>query len=127
MPVLSNQRHELFAQGIAKGKTLVVAYEEAGYKPNDSASARLYGDVRIRGRVEELKERAAKRTEITIADLTNRLLRLSDKGEALGDAPGFSVSRAAAMDVAKLNGLIVDKAVVDSKNEVTVIERKVID
>lgn len=33
MPVLSNSRHELFAQGLAIGKSAKQAYIDAGYKP----------------------------------------------------------------------------------------------
>lgn len=109
MPVLDNSRHELFAQGIAKGKTLTAAYIEAGYKPNDGAASRLAGNVRIAARVEELKQRAAVRCEISIASLTADLIRIAQKSEGIGEAPGFSVARASLMDAAKLNGLIVDK------------------
>jgi phage terminase small subunit len=34
MPVLSNSKHELFAQELAKGKTADAAYVSAGYSPN---------------------------------------------------------------------------------------------
>ena len=33
MPILSNSRHEIFAQGLAIGKTQKQAYIDAGYKP----------------------------------------------------------------------------------------------
>lgn len=38
MPVLSNQRHEAFAQALAKGSSADAAYEMAGFKP------RAFGD-----------------------------------------------------------------------------------
>lgn len=34
MPVLKNARHERFAQGRAKGKTIDEAYVDAGFKAN---------------------------------------------------------------------------------------------
>ncbi len=109
MTVLKNQRQELFAQAIAKGKTQLEAYTEAGYKPDDGAAARLSGNVRVKARVTELKERAAARTEITVAGITERLLKIATKGEASSDAPMLSVARASLMDAAKLNGLVIDK------------------
>jgi hypothetical protein len=55
MPVLKNPKHELFAQGLAKGMSQAKAYVEAGFKPDDGHAARLAGDGRIRGRVAELR------------------------------------------------------------------------
>lgn len=121
MPALSNQRHELFAQALAKGKPQVEAYVEAGYKQNRSAATRLAADVNIRGRVSELGAKVAARTEITAASITERLMRLATIAEETGvtkDDDGtvtassskhLGVLRAALMDVAKLNGLVIDK------------------
>lgn len=109
MPALENHKHELFAQGLAKGKTQIEAYKEAGYKPDDGAAARLSGKVRIKERVAELQERAAVRTEITVANITERLLKIAEKGETSTEAPLLSVARASLMDAAKLNGLVIDK------------------
>lgn len=110
MGVLANQRHELFAQALAKGLPASVAYVEAGYAENDSNSARLNGNEQVQLRVMELKQRAAARTEITVAGITERLLNIAAKGEASADAPMLSVARASLMDAAKLNGLVVEKS-----------------
>lgn len=109
MPVLSNPKYERFAQELAKGNTATESYVLAGYKANDGNAATLKGNKRIQARVSELLERAASRVEVSVSSIAERLLRLSDKGEALGEAAGFSVARQAAMDVAKLHGLIVEK------------------
>lgn len=109
MAALSNPRHERFAQELAKGGSQVEAYGLAGYSPHDSAAARLFGNVRVQARVAELQERAAVRTEITIASITERLLAIATKGEATSDASMLSVARASLMDAAKLNGLVVEK------------------
>lgn len=109
MAILPNQKHELFAQALAKGKTQEEAYVEAGYKPDRGAASRLSAKVNISARVAELQERAATRTELTVADLTRRLLAIAAKGETATDAPLLSVARASLMDAAKLNGLIVDR------------------
>ena len=110
MPALSNPRHERYAQELAKGTSQADAYVEAGYRSSRSAAARLAADVNICERISEITERAAVRAEITVAGITERLMRLSDKAEALGDAPGIQAARAAAMDAAKLNGLVIDKS-----------------
>ena len=109
MAALPNARHERFAQELAKGKSQIEAYEAAGYSPNRSAASRLAEDVNIRERVASIQERGAIRAEVTIAGLTADLIRLRQKGEDLGEASGLSVARASIMDIAKLNGLVVDK------------------
>jgi hypothetical protein len=50
-------RHELFAQGLAKGLTQHAAYAEAGYKPNRGGASRLASNVNIINRVAELTAR----------------------------------------------------------------------
>ena len=109
MGVIANQRHELFAQGLAKGLPASTAYVEAGYAKNDSNAARLNRNEQVQARVTELKERAAARTEITIADITTRLMGIANKAEEGGDAPMLSVARASLVDVAKLNGLMIER------------------
>jgi len=97
-----------------KAESIVVSASKLMAKPN------------IALRVAELKAEAKERCLVTVEALTERLLRIAQKAEDLEEAAGFSVSRAAAMDVAKLNGLVIDKAQNENKNEVTVIERKVV-
>jgi hypothetical protein len=53
--------------------------------------------------------RAAEKTVVTLASLTEDLVRIAKAAEALADASGLSVARAARTDIAKLNGLIVDR------------------
>lgn len=117
MALLANERHELFAQEIAKGRTQIEAYTTAGYRPDDGAANRLSGNVRIRERVAELLSRAAAKTELTVASLTERLLAIAAKGETGTDAPLLSVARASLMDAAKLNGLVTDKHEVNAIGE----------
>ena len=52
---------------------------------------------------------AAERSAITIAGVTERLMAITDSAENAGKAPGLRVARAALMDVAKPNGLLVEK------------------
>lgn len=107
MPILDNPQHELFAQGVAKGMTLVAAYEKAGYEPHDSNAARLIGNDRIADRVAELQELAAKRTLVTIDRLTDELE--DARQHAMKDEKGASAAVSAIMGKAKLHGLDVNK------------------
>jgi phage terminase small subunit len=111
MPVLDNSRHEAFAQHLAKGLSASEAYTKAGYAESRSAASRLSTNVNISARVVELQTKSADRTVLTVAALTERLLAIAEKGESSDEAPLLSVARASLMDAAKLNGLIVDKAI----------------
>lgn len=110
MAILTNARHERFAQEIAKGKTATEAYVIAGYKAHDGNAATLRGNQRVLDRLAELQEKGAERAVITVASITERLLSIATKGESSSDAPLLSVARAALMDAAKLNGLVVEKS-----------------
>lgn len=109
MPALKNAKHEHFAQALAKGRSQAEAYAEAGYAPSEPHASRLASSGKVAARVAELLERAAVRTEITVANITERLLAIATKAEISADAPLLSVARASLMDAAKLNGLVVDK------------------
>ena len=110
MPALKNARHERFAQELAKGATADAAYQEAGFSPNRGNATRLKANESVLARVEELKEKAAERTVITIESLTDRLNKIAEKGEAKDEAPMLQVARAAIMDICKLNGWVVDRS-----------------
>lgn len=126
MAALTNPKHERFAQELAKGKTASEAYVTAGYRANDGNASTLKGNQKVEARVAEIQERGALRAEVTIATLTQDLLRLRDKGEALRDAAGLSVARNSVMDIAKLNGLVVDKAQLDASVQVSEIRRTIV-
>ena len=76
MPVLTNARHETFAQALAGGKTASQAYVLAGYKPNDGNAARLRSNDRVTARVAEILGKAAARVEVSIADIMDELRRI---------------------------------------------------
>lgn len=109
MAALSNARHERFAQELAKGKSATEAYVLAGYEESRSAASRLSANVNVQARAAELKDRAAAKTELTVASITERLIKIADEAQALGEASGLAVARASMMDAAKLNGLIVER------------------
>ena len=110
MPVLSNTRRERFAQEIAKGKTIIEAYEVAGYVPDDGNASKMAAYPEITARIQEITGKAAIRAEISVAKFTEDLLRIAKKAEDYDSAQGLAVSKGAIMDAAKLNGLVVDRS-----------------
>ena len=64
MPVLTNARHERFAQNKAKGMSIGPSYTAAGYKATghsaEVAGARLLKNVEVQNRIAELQGRDAK-------------------------------------------------------------------
>ena len=80
MAALKNQRHELFAQAIASGKTADEAYQDAGYKENRGNAARLNANESISDRVREILDRSAKKVEIDQAWVLKQLVDNVERG-----------------------------------------------
>jgi hypothetical protein len=118
MPSLDNPRHERFAQELAKGKSQIDAYSEAGYKPDDGAASRLSGNVRIQQRVSEIKDRSAIRTEITLQSLMEEAAEIQRSALA---ANQHSAAVAALTAKAKLAGLWVDRSENENLNATYVV------
>jgi phage terminase small subunit len=57
MPILTNLKHELFAQGLAQGLSNRAAFAPAGYKPSDSTASHLANSDKVKARVDELISR----------------------------------------------------------------------
>lgn len=74
--MLGNPKHERFAQELARGKSQAEAYETAGYKPSEQHACRLARNGKISARVAKLLEGAAKRAEISIADVISELAKI---------------------------------------------------
>ena len=106
---LKNARHERFAQERAKGKSVDAAYVDAGFRPHRGNAHRLSTNESVAARIAELQSRAAEKAVVTVENITERLLKIAEKGENAKDAPMLSVARASLMDATKLNGLIVEK------------------
>jgi phage terminase small subunit len=66
MPILSNSKHELFAQARAQGKSVDEAYVVAGYSANRGNAARLNANESVRKRIEEIMSEAAQKTGLTV-------------------------------------------------------------
>ena len=119
MPVLTNRKHEAFAQGLTKGKKPPVAYMEAGYDTNgraaEAAASRLLRNVNILNRIEELQieiaERFVEDTVITKEKVVKKLMELS---AAAAEEGQYSVS---SSNWVKLG---VEIGMFTAKSEVTV-------
>lgn len=79
MPVLSNPRHERFAQELAKGKSAGQAYAEAGYKPCDQNASRLIRNDKVQARKAELQDRAAVQVSVTREWVLERLIENANR------------------------------------------------
>src|SRR6476646_2926086 len=84
MAPLRNTKHELFAQGLAEGKSMTEAYRAAGYKPNRSHASRLVAKGNIKGRVAELQDAAAAETQITIESLIKEAADIQKRATKAG-------------------------------------------
>lgn len=77
MPVLSNHRHERFAQLIADGLSGAEAYREAGYQVSANVSSvnasRLLKDAKVSARVAELQADRAKAVSEATAKAAEKL------------------------------------------------------
>ena len=89
MPVLSNPKHEAFAQALFKGQPAEHAYVAAGFARNSANAIRLKGNERVKARVAELQAQAAKKTVQTVSfnavEMFKRLQATCDAAEAAGD------------------------------------------
>lgn len=76
MPILSNSKHERFAQEIAKGSSASVAYVTAGYSKNDGNASRLNGNEKVRERVEEILSEGARQAGVTVERIVSELAKV---------------------------------------------------
>lgn len=106
MPVLSNARHERFAQAVAAGRSATESYTIAGYKPHDGNAATLRGNQRVTDRIAELQAEAAKSVALTVHDIARQL----DEDRLFAQKQGSAAAAVSAtMGKAKVLGLIVDR------------------
>ncbi len=114
MPILSNSRHELFAIGIANGKSFSDAYIDAGFKPNGANASTLHKNTNIQLRIAEIQqERAEKTTQRYVAetDYTRaRLLTYLEKAMEIAIEKENSVGvTQATVAMARITGQIIDR------------------
>ena len=124
MPVLKNPRHERFAQFMAEGKTCVDAYQLAGFKRDDGNSSRLLSakpeiQARLQELTVELKNRAAKRHEITTDLLVDEIIEASSWAREKRNTRAY-VDAVKAKAV--LSGKWVEKAEVSTPDDFAAID-----
>ena len=78
MAALPNPKHELFAQGLARGLSADAAYQAAGYKKNRGNATRMKADESIMKRVAELQGKVEQRVLLTIEDHMRELETLRE-------------------------------------------------
>jgi hypothetical protein len=111
VPILANQRHELFAQEIAKGKSATEAYVLAGYQPSRKNASRLRAKEDVVARLAELQAVTARSAEITIESICREL----DEANAVARERGQAAAMVSASALrAKLAGLMVEKVEITS-------------
>ena len=97
MPVLANTRHELFAQEVAKGVDIAIAYERAGYTPSIKNAFRVRSYEAIQNRIDELLLDAAKASGVTREKIVSELavIAFSDITQVIhwGEAVAVPISR----------------------------------
>jgi hypothetical protein len=106
MGVLKNPRHELMAQWLAKGKTAVDAHQLAGFKRNDSNSAKLA--KQITGRVTEITGAAAAKTEVTVERIIKGLAKIAFCDLSPEGMIRANDQRAALVDLGKHLGMFAE-------------------
>jgi phage terminase small subunit len=126
MPLLSNPRHERFAQELARGRSSTEAYKEAGYDCEGSsawsAASRLSRNVQVSARVRELQTAGAERAVLTEEWVISRLMANAERamqaeavtdhqGEATGEFKydGAVANRALEL-LGKRLGIFVDRS-----------------
>jgi hypothetical protein len=110
----------MFCQNlIAGGMNATGAYRAAGYKGRgnsaEAGASEILRNPKVAARIAELQSKYARKVEKTVADIVADLDRLRDEALARGQT-GAGVQ--AVMGMAKLLGLVIDKA------EITAILRK---
>jgi hypothetical protein len=103
---LKIEKHERFAQELAKGTLQKVAYATAGYRGGENHASRLAARGDVKARVAEILGRAAARTEVTIGHIAQQLDEDRTLAHSTGQA-GAAVS--ASLGKAKVLGLLPDR------------------
>ncbi len=113
MPILKNERHELFAQQLAQGKSATEAYELAGFKPSRKNASRLRAKEDVGARVCEIQAVAARSAEITLEGILRELDEAITIAKHKGQ-PNALINAASLRS--RLGGLLTEKVEITTKN-----------
>ena len=111
-----NTRQELFCRLIAEGRSQYESYTEAGYKATtrgvaDAEACKLLKAPKIVARVKEIQAENALAARISVASVTKMYVAIYDKAMANDD---LGPATAAVTGVAKLHGLVIDRAQIEA-------------
>ena len=111
-----NTRQELFCRLIAEGRSQFESYTEAGYKATtrgvaDAEACKLLKAPKIVARVKEIQAENALAARISVASVTKMYVAIYDKAMANDD---LGPATAAVTGVAKLHGLVIDRAQIEA-------------
>ena len=132
MAILTNPRHEAFAQALARGMSASAAYVECGYKANRHNAAALAREEHIRTRVTELQEeKLAIHKQATAEAVANAKVTIESliaeaeaaRAKAMSEKGGAAAAVSALTAKAKLAGMWREK--VDQHNTGTSTVRTV--
>ena len=112
---LDNQKYEAYSQGLAVGLTQIEAYTKAGFKPNRANASKIAARPEVKARVASLLARIGTRERVTREALTEDLVECKRR---CIEAKDRANERLCIMDIAKLNGLIVEKKQVQGEKKV---------
>lgn len=133
MAIKLTPKREAFVQAYHRLSNQRKAYREAFDCENSSdacvdvAACRLLQNAKVKLRLQELQEKASKRNEITVDTITAMLREDRDLAR---DIQQPSAAVAAAMGLAKVHGLIIDKSKLSGDPDnpvVTEIRRTIVD
>jgi hypothetical protein len=109
VPVLTNPRWEIYAQGLAQGKTSDDAYSSAGYNPNRKNATRLKTNQDVITRVVELQGSRTDRLVISRQYVIDALIENAEK--ALGRRPVKIGSNGHAKETYVYRGEVANQAI----------------
>lgn len=109
---LKDEKEECFAVLIADGVPLALAFKRAGLEvgPGHSSAMQLFSSQRLRARVSAILEARGKHPPISLSEVTDMLKRVY--AGALHDTE-YNAAHNAAFSLARLYGLVVDRAQLD--------------
>src|SRR4051794_12736780 len=112
MAILSNPKHERFAQLLAAGaKTQAAAYELAGYQGDSGNASRMTADDRIRSRIAEIQAKAAEHAVLSREAILDRMLAIALRAER--DGKWSSAINATEKLGREIHGMFKERAPVD--------------
>lgn len=106
--MILNPRQQRFVDEYLIDLNATQAAARAGYAKPNQQGPRLLVHVGIRAEINKRQSVRAEKMEITAASITARLMSIADKAESMEGPSALSVARQSMMDVAKLNGLVVE-------------------